>query len=116
MSYFTAAFFETAKGELPADGEYVLGHYTGGNWMSDDPGNRQNFILLRFHLGQDLGTPKVGSMRMTAYDMYDIGNNRRPYGWSYAHGHGTLFGQDVDFWCRIPTEDALPGYTKKGTK
>jgi hypothetical protein len=118
------------KKELPNHGEYVLVHVTLDNW-GDNPD--VYFRVVRFERGisqaqrdqmkrgeipdgDEYGAiapndywQRVNSKRSdTVRGADEWGNNKRAYQW-VEHGAGSFFGQEVDYWMRIPKPNPSNG-------
>jgi len=74
--------FKTSE-RLPPLNIYVLVHYCGGNWISDD---------------QDGAEWQVAQRRE---DINFCPNNRDNYEWC-TFGALSMFGQNVDYWAFLP--------------
>jgi len=113
--------------ELPPEGEYVLIHLNKNNWgdQSDPKGVYYKVAALEKGISlADREQMKAGELpdpadaigyieldgrlkmsitkRSDTYAGADEGhNNERPYQW-VEFGPGKYFGQEVDYWMRIP--------------
>jgi hypothetical protein len=115
-----------ASKELPPEGEYVLIHLTKGNWRDSTDPKGVYFKVAKLERGismadrekmkaDELPDPDshgwimpndrpqlVTSKRSSTYTGADEhANNLRPYQWA-SFGPGNYFGQEVDYWMRIP--------------
>mgnify|MGYP001616964946 CR=1 FL=1 len=110
---------------LPPEGEFVLVHLTLTNWGDGDRGvyyktaklekgisleDREKMKDGKLPDPDEIGyvmpdgkcwEPRIAkrSNRYRGADEY--GNNKRPFQW-VNHGPGNYFGQDVDYWMKIP--------------
>lgn len=115
-----------ASKELPPEGEYVLIHLTKSNWIDSTDPNGVYYKVAKLQLGismADREKMKAGELpdqeshgwimpnnrperrtdkRSSIYTGADEhANNLRPYQW-VNFGPGNYFGQEVDYWMRIP--------------
>ena len=115
-----------ASKELPPEGEYVLIHLNKNNWHDSNDPMGVYFKVAKLERGISMadrekmksgelpdpdshsyimpnGILKIGiSKRSETYTGADeYANNLRPYQW-VDFGPGNYFGQEVDFWMRIP--------------
>ncbi|MDC0003758.1 hypothetical protein OAE19_05095 [Porticoccaceae bacterium] len=96
----------SVKDQLPNDNEYVLIHSTNKNLIdSDDPKGNRYWSVAKFIRGmseEDRKKLPSNHPHKRSYGPSDVSpNNKVPYSWSEI-GPQTHYGQDVDFWCRLP--------------
>ena len=96
---------------LPDDRSYVLVHLTLTNWGDrDDPEGKRYWKVAKFVRGlskEDRYLLAPNDDRRITYCLEDEdGNNLRPYAWE-EFGPSSYFGQDVDYWCELPGNEAL---------
>ena len=122
------------KDNLPNNKEYVLIHITKTNWGDDDdPKENRYWRVAKFvkgiskverekmasgelpdedTVGFIFPTPpgeviQIKSKRSKSHRSEDEGgNNHKPYNWE-EFGPSSYFGQEVDYWCRLPNIDLI---------
>ena len=92
---------------LPEPNQYVLAHLNKDNWGdSDDPDGNRYWVVVKFIKGiSELERSMLpdSAKRKNSYHTGDVhGNNEKPYEWQ-EFGPSKYFGQDVDFWCELPS-------------
>jgi hypothetical protein len=96
----------SVKNRLPKDKEYVLVHITYTNWGdSDDPEGHRYWVVAKFERGitreQRARLPHNSSRKAEYHFGDEHGNNTKPYKWD-TFGPSDFFGQEVDYWMRLP--------------
>ena len=96
---------------LPKNNTFVLVHLTKDNWFdSDDPQGGRYWVVAKFRRGltqQDRGKLPDGDPKKEAYGSSDEWcNNERGFDWK-PFGRGNFFGQEVDYWCELPTHPGI---------
>lgn len=94
----------SVEDHLPKENTYVLARYAGGFWHDSDDQEGCEWVVAKFICG--ITKAERAAMpdceRKRTYESADEdGNNRRPYRWD-CFGPGSLFGQEVDYWCPLP--------------
>ena len=101
--------------ELPKNNAYVLARYLRENGCSLNHQTEHMWAVVRCVKGisleerekmsDDVTEIDYGGNRVSRNKRYKVGdeygNNQTPYCWE-QYGPGTLFGQDVDYWCELP--------------
>jgi len=113
--------------KLPPQGKYVLVHLNKDNHGDQDDPKGVYFHVAKLKMGISKGDrEKMKSGELPDIDIFNIGysmegrfikagkrsdayfeedekdNNKRPYKW-FTFGPSIYFGQDVDYWMKIPT-------------
>ena len=117
-----------ASDRLPEDRKYVLVHLVKGNWGdSDDEIGGRYWKVAKFVRGiseREREDMESGRLRDTEIEVFsgfegnhtckrsslyrgedEHGNNLVPYKWE-PFGPGSYFGQEVDYWCELPSIDS----------
>lgn len=115
-----------ATKDLPPEGEYVLVHLTKNNWIDPTDAKGLYFTVAKLERGiskaerEKMKSGELPEQPAYAWEMPSaqpqlitckrssvyIGadehnNNLRPYQWA-TFGPAKYFGQEVDYWMRIP--------------
>lgn len=97
--------YDSRKGELPKNNEYVVARYTRGNWHDSDDQEGCVWKVVKFERGlseKDRQSLVLSEKQRKTYSSCDqFGNNLKPYCWN-EFGPSCIFGQDVDLWFRLP--------------
>ena len=92
---------------LPKPNQYVLAHLNRDNRGDpDDLSGGRYWVVVKFIKGiseDERAALDDNDVRKRTYRAGDVfGNNTAPYAWE-EFGPSTYFGQEVDFWCELPT-------------
>ena len=94
-----------SEGDLPDDGEYVLGRVLNKPWRdADDLSGSRFFVVVKFVRGiseAERDTLPDSDPRKRIFMFGDeFGNNEKGYEWS-SFGTSRFFGQEIDAWVSL---------------
>lgn len=94
---------------LPKDKQYVLAFLPDKPWFdSDAPDNEHKWVVVKFVKGLSMDEreklPNTDKRKIEYTGADQEGNNLEPYCW-HTFGPSSFFGQDVELWCELPTEE-----------
>lgn len=104
-----------SKGQMPPADKYVLIYVPNRPWIDGDDEHGVFWAVAKCVYGISKAERSELSKSSDPFDRYrarryssadEDGNNEKPY-YFCEFGPDSFFGQEVDAWCELPTEEVL---------
>ena len=110
-----------SKGQMPPADKYILIYVPDSPWIDSDDEHGVFWVVAKCVYGISAAERKALAKsdkwqdrdRAKRYRPEDEdGNNEKPYCFS-EFGPASFFGQEVNAWCELPTEEVLKALNEK---